>query len=68
MKYLNRLNQYLITIYYLKLSQILWRIYYYFKPRILIDIKIEDITKKLGVKTKFLIKSDSILKKINLFF
>ncbi len=68
MKYLNRLNQYLITIYYLKLSQILWRIYYYFKPRILIDIKIEDITTKLGVRTKFLIKSDSILKKNKFVF
>ena len=68
MKYLNRLNQYLITIYYLKLSQILWRIYYYFKPRILIDIKIEDITTKLCVRTKFLIKSDSILKKNKFVF
>lgn len=62
-----KLKQLIITVYYLKFSQIFWRLYYFFKPRnfflIKDDFKINNNLKinNIRIKTKFLTKQNSIL-------
>ena len=65
---IQKVNQFLITIYYLKLSQILWRIYYFIKPRYLNSIPKNCEINLLKPKTKWLKKSNSILDKNKFIF
>ena len=63
MQFLLKLSQYIITIYYLKFSQIFWRIYYFIRPRFLTKIKSEIKIKSLIIKTRFLKKPNSLIEK-----
>ena len=63
MQLLLKLSQYIITIYYLKFSQIFWRIYYFFRPRRFPEIKKIYETRRIKLHTRFLRKPDSLLQK-----
>lgn len=57
----NRLKQFIITIYYLKISQISWRIYYILKPRKFINNQYLEKINILKIETQFLPKKNSII-------
>jgi uncharacterized heparinase superfamily protein len=65
---IQRLKQFLITIYYLKTSQILWRIYYYSKTRFLKKSSIDYQINVLKIETKFLFKPISLLDRNKFIF
>ena len=68
MSVIQTIKFYIITIYYLKLSQILWRIYYLIKPKFSVKIKNVEILKIKKLKNKFIIKSNSIKGKNSFLF
>ena len=68
MSNLLNLRLFLVTICYLKLTQILWRIYYYLKPREFIKLNTIKKINNLKIKTKFLPKPNSIISKNTFVF
>ncbi len=68
MSNLLNLKLFLVTLYYLKISQILWRIYYYLKPRKFTKFNTIKKINNLKIKTKFLPKPNSIISKNKFVF